>query len=150
MKTKQDIMRLLHMKEIEYAHAVENLGYQFAADNCANCVGAVDYLVRTKAFWKWWMRHFDIRDELFLSQYGAYSVDAELDTDGYKFLFQLGVKPIGNTTEWLRKMWAESHQPANISGRIPDPAWQQMLTAIREEEDAPRPVYKQPKKENIC
>jgi hypothetical protein len=123
MKTKQQIMQLLRMSQEGYAKAVERLGYAYAEYNCLNCKGAVEYLTRTSAYWKWWMRHFDIRDEIFLADYGSYTGRECLHT--------------------LRTYWIESHSPEQVEGRIPDPAWQQMLNAIREEEDALRPVYHQ-------
>lgn len=121
MKTKQPIMQLLRMSQEQYAKAVERLGYAYAEYNCLNCRGAVEYLTRTAAYWKWWMRHFDIRDEVFLADFGTYTAPECLHT--------------------LRQYWLESHAPEAVEGRIPDPAWQQMLAAIRAEEDAKRPVY---------
>lgn len=129
MKTKHAIMRLLRITEMHYANAVEVLGYQYVRHVCANCRGAEEYLTRTTAFWKWWMRHFDIRDEVFLQYFGSYTDDAVLED--------------------IRNHWAASHQPSEVEGRIPDPAWQQMLAAIREEEDATRPVYS-PKELQPC
>lgn len=120
MKTKQHIMRLLRINEMHYANAVEAIGYKYVRHVCANCKGAEEYLTRTAAFWKWWKRHFDIRDEIFLQDYGSYTGNECLDL--------------------VREHWLESHEPEQMEGRIPDHAWQQMLNAIREEEDAQRPL----------
>lgn len=150
MKTKEAIIELLQLTEMEYAKAVEQMGYNYANENCANCTGAVEYLTRTSAYWSWWKRHFDVRDEVFLAQYGSYNVDAAIDKDSYKFLKGIGVKPIISTKNWLRKLWLESHHPDNINARVPDKAWAQMIDAIRKEEDAQRPVQTTKRKEVTC
>ena len=121
MKTKQQIINLLRITEAEYAKAVEAFGYSFIRYYCAGSTGAEEYLTRTGAFWKWWMRHFDIRDEIFLADYGSYTALHLVDD--------------------VRDNWNDSHQPETIEGRIPDAAWMQMLDAIDEEENAQRPVY---------
>jgi hypothetical protein len=124
MKTKHAIMRLLRISELHYGQLVEGLGYQYARYQCLGCEAAVSYLTHTSAYWKWWCRHFDIRDEIFLRDFGSYTQDELLDD--------------------VRDAWAHSHLPEQVEGRIPDPAWDQMLDAIRREEDAERPaVYSQ-------
>jgi hypothetical protein len=129
MKTKFQIMNLLCMDAGEYAQAVEAFGYAFVIYYCANCTGAVEYLTRTGAFWKWWKRHFDLRDEIFLSDYSSYT-DTEM-------------------SESLREYWDNSHSPETIEGRMPNPAWRQMLDAIRTEEDSRRPIYNEQIKINL-
>lgn len=127
MKTKQAIMRLLRLTEMEYAECVEEFGYAYATYQCMGSEAAVHYLTRTAAFWRWWMRHFDIRDEIFLIEFGSYSQQQVLED--------------------IQEMWLRNHLPSEVEGRIPRPAWQQMLEAIRIEEDAQRPSLSTNKKE---
>jgi hypothetical protein len=121
MKTKQQIMTLLGIDELAYGRAVESYGYSFVRHYCSNSTGAEEYLTRTSAFWKWWMRHFDTRDEQFIADYGSYC------------------EPRMRVN--LRSLWNDSHQPDVIEGRIPDAAWMQMLDAIDEEDKLNRPAY---------
>lgn len=113
MKTKLAIMNLLKLTEMEYAVAVERFGYSYARYYCSGCESSVAYVTRTSSFWKWWMRHFDIRDEIFLHDYLPYAGT--------------------NTVNTLREYWNETHQPEVVEGKIPDHTWQNMLAKIDDE-----------------
>lgn len=106
-------MRLLRLSELQYAECIEAFGYRYVRFNCDNCPRAEQYLTRTRAFWRWWMRQHDIRDEVFLATYGSYT-QAECVPE-------------------LRLFWLEHHAPEAIHPWIPDPAWQQMLDLIDKE-----------------
>lgn len=113
MRTKQAIMQLLRINEMQYSETVEDLGYMFIRHYCTSPVGVEDYLAKTTAFWKWWCRQFDIADEVFLADYGTYT-QPELTQD-------------------LRIYWLQAHLPEVVEGRIPDPAWEQMFKIIHQE-----------------
>lgn len=103
-------MRLLRLSEQEYAEAVEAFGYRYVRFNCNNCPNAELYLTRTRAFWKWWMRQFDIRDEVFLQTYGEYTAP--------------------DCLPWLRQYWLQHHAPEAVHPWVPDAVWQHMLDLI--------------------
>lgn len=122
-------MALLRLSEMEYAELVEQFGYAYARYQCLGSEAAVNYLTQTSAFWKWWMRHFDMRDELFLIEFGSYTQKQVLND--------------------IKDMWFKNHLAHEVEGRIPNPAWSQMLEAIRQEEDAKRPVYSDNQKQPV-
>lgn len=113
MKTKPNIMHLLQMDELQYAEEVEQFGIVYAKFYCYQIKGEAELMIQTKSYWEWWKKHFDIRDEIFLKDFGCYA-----DT---------------TVVNYLRLMWAEQHQPERLTGKIPTIVWDEILKNLKQE-----------------
>lgn len=110
-------MALLGLNEAQYAERVEHFGYAFATYYTINNEWSVKYLTRSAGYWAWWKKQFDLRDELFLAEYGAYKGQG-IEAD-------------------LIQLWTGTHTPVKVEA-YPAPhiiadAWQNMLQAVNEE-----------------
>ena len=114
---KADILKLLNISEALYAEVVEQTGYRFARHYTMDNDWSVNYLTRTAAYWNWWKMQWQICDEVFIAEYGAY---AGLGSDDDLF-------------DW----WLQHHSPERVEGYpnryIVQQAWELMVEEVDKE-----------------
>lgn len=94
LSVKERIIALLNLSEENYAAIVEKYGYDFAWYYTQQHEWSVVYLTRSAAYWNWWKRLWETRDEVFLKDMEAY-----LNT---------------NSEAHLQELWFDHHMPNEI------------------------------------
>lgn len=64
---KQEVCRLLGMTEEVYCQYQEQQGLEYMASIMGSDDWSIDYLAKNSLFWKWWINHWNARDEEFLT-----------------------------------------------------------------------------------
>jgi hypothetical protein len=114
---KLETIALIGLSEKAYNEAVEQLGYEFAERYTLHNEWSVNYLTRSAAYWNWWKKQWNLREEVFYTEYADYAgAGAENE------LFEL---------------WLQHHSPDHVEG-YPSPyiiqrAWEEMINNVDKE-----------------
>lgn len=62
-KNKATIMALLGWSELDYGNFQYNTGIRYLEENFELDEASIDFLVRQRIFWQWWINEWNLRDE---------------------------------------------------------------------------------------
>lgn len=63
---KQQVIRLLNWTDMQYCIYQQNKGYEYMRQVIGSDELGVRYLAKNALFWKWWINHWNRRDEEWL------------------------------------------------------------------------------------
>lgn len=115
--TRAAILNLLGITHDTYSTTVEQLGYGFAWHYTQHNEWSVNYLTKAAAYWNWWKKQWQLRDEVFVVEHTAYA-------------------NTGSENELL-ELWLDHHDPQQVecypSAFILQQAWTQMVEEVDKE-----------------
>jgi len=68
---KQQVCRLLGWDELQYASFQEEQGIEYVKGIVGSDEWGASHLLKSKLFWKWWINHWNNRDQEFLTYAAA-------------------------------------------------------------------------------
>jgi hypothetical protein len=66
------VLKLIQLSPEAYTGIVEKQGYDYAWHYTDHNEAAVKCLSLTASYWKWWLRQWEIRDEVFVAEFESY------------------------------------------------------------------------------
>ncbi len=67
MVNQHQVKQLLGWDDLEYGQFQMDAGTEYLKNMLGNDATGIDYLSKNGMFWRWWVNHWDKRDELFIS-----------------------------------------------------------------------------------
>lgn len=81
---REIVLALLEWDDLKYCEFQMQMGEEYLIRTLENDAYGIEILIKSQLFWKWWINHWNKRDQIFLMRFsGSYSVDVLVDE--YKF-----------------------------------------------------------------
>ena len=76
---QHQVKKLLHWDDLQYGQFQMETGTEYLEKMLGSDDFAIGYLSKNSMFWRWWVNHWDKRDEQFINQASGLNLDERLE-----------------------------------------------------------------------
>jgi hypothetical protein len=82
---REIILALLEWDDLRYCEFQMNMGEEYLIRTIGSDTYGIEILVKSQLFWKWWINHWNKRDQIFILRFSNGSYPVELLRNEYHF-----------------------------------------------------------------